>query len=114
MKICEKCGKEFPNWTMINGVKKNLHSRKYCLDCSPFGEQSGGRKVTKINDYGFCLYCGNPLKTSNRKFCNNHCQQNYMYQEYIEKWKNGEISGTKGEKWIDVSNYIRRYLLGKI
>ena len=113
MKIYEQCGKEFSNYAVIDGIKRNLSSRKYCLDCSPFGKQNGGRKIAKINDYGTCLYCGNPLNISKRTFCNNHCQNEYRYQEYVKKWKNGEISGTTGNSWIDVSVYIRRYLFEK-
>ena len=40
MPKCEKCGFEFNNWMEINGAKKNLSSRKYCLDCSPFGSHN--------------------------------------------------------------------------
>lgn len=113
MKVCEKCGKEFETWVVIDNIKRNLKSRKYCLDCSPFGQQKGGKQPSKENDYGKCLYCDRPLKVSRRKYCSNHCEQEYLYQQYIEKWKNGEVSGTKGSKWIDVSDYVRRYLLEK-
>lgn len=40
MPDCLKCGAHFPNWVSIDGVKKNLASRKYCLDCSPWGEHN--------------------------------------------------------------------------
>ena len=36
-KICLNCGKEFPGWVIIEGKKKNLQRRRYCLECSPFG-----------------------------------------------------------------------------
>lgn len=36
MKICKKCKKEFPNSITINGKKRNLQTRLYCLECSPF------------------------------------------------------------------------------
>lgn len=35
---CQNCGKDFSGWAWIDGKKRNLHSRKYCLDCSPFGQ----------------------------------------------------------------------------
>lgn len=35
--ICHKCGAEFPNRVKIGGVVKNLHGRRYCVSCSPFG-----------------------------------------------------------------------------
>lgn len=37
MPICLNCGNEFPNIAIVNGLKKNLGSRTYCLDCSPWG-----------------------------------------------------------------------------
>lgn len=40
MPICKKCQNRFPNLAWINGKKRNLQSRKYCLDCSPFGEHN--------------------------------------------------------------------------
>jgi len=37
MKICEKCLKEFSPIQIINGKRKSLYNRKFCLGCSPFG-----------------------------------------------------------------------------
>lgn len=37
MKTCQLCSKQFPIWIKIEGQNKNLSSRKYCLDCSPWG-----------------------------------------------------------------------------
>lgn len=37
MPQCEKCGGYFPFLVEINGKKRNLKNRKYCLVCSPFG-----------------------------------------------------------------------------
>lgn len=113
MKTCEKCGKEFETWVNIDGIMRNLKSRKYCLECSPFGERSGGRKKTQINDYGQCLFCKKPLTASHRTFCNRQCQINHIYTEYIAKWKAGKVDGIKGKAWIDVSSHIKRYLLEK-
>lgn len=113
MKICEKCGKEFPFLVMIDGVKRNLKSRKHCLDCVPFGTHSGGRKKVETDDCGMCLYCGSPLETSNKTFCNNRCQKEHEYVEYIKKWKSGEVNGRIGKSWIEVSKYIERYILEK-
>jgi len=36
IRICVKCGKEFPPTAYINGGRRVLTSRKYCLECSPF------------------------------------------------------------------------------
>ncbi len=49
MPKCKKCGKHFPNNININGKKRNLQRRKYCLDCSPFGEHNT-RKLHLVDD----------------------------------------------------------------
>lgn len=36
MPTCEKCKIEFPNWVEIDGKKRNLQNRLFCLFCSPF------------------------------------------------------------------------------
>lgn len=110
MNICEICGKEIPSSVTIDGVRRVLSSRKHCLNCVPFGTRL---KDSKERDYGKCLYCGKPLKTNNRTFCNNICQHEYQYNNYIEKWKSGENNGTTGKSWIDISGHIRRYLFEK-
>lgn len=38
--ICQHCNKEFPNSIVIDGKKRNLQTRKFCLDCSPFGNHN--------------------------------------------------------------------------
>lgn len=110
MKVCNICGKEFPIWSLIDGKKRNFKNRKHCLDCVPFGT-----RLTEIKDksYGDCLYCGKPLKTRNRMFCDNHCQHEYEYENYIAKWKSGEVTGCIGKSWIDISGYVRRYIFEK-
>lgn len=113
MKICEKCGKEFQSQIEIDGVKRNLKSRKYCLDCVPFGSRLGGRKKMNAGDYGTCLYCGNSLNSPNKTFCNNHCQKEYEYIEYIKKWKSGEVDGSIGKSWIEISKHVERYIFEK-
>ncbi len=40
MKVCENCEKEFRTFVTIDGKRKNLQRRKYCLDCSPFGQHN--------------------------------------------------------------------------
>lgn len=36
MPVCHNCNETFPNYLTIDGKKRNLCNRKYCLDCSPF------------------------------------------------------------------------------
>lgn len=60
MKICRLCKAEFPNRIKIGGKIKNLSSRKYCIDCSPFGRHNT-RALEKIEDETLgkiCNLCG--------------------------------------------------------
>ncbi len=34
---CRQCQKDFPIKVVIDGRKRNLQTRKFCLECSPFG-----------------------------------------------------------------------------
>lgn len=58
MPNCKKCNNDFPFRIRINGKVRNLGSRKYCLDCSPFG--SGNTKKLEVDpmpDKKFCSWC---------------------------------------------------------
>ena len=39
-RLCRKCFEVIPNKTKIDGKIKNLQSRKYCLNCSPWGKHN--------------------------------------------------------------------------
>ena len=58
-----------------------------------------------------CENCNNNLKSTQRKYCNSKCQVDYIYGEYIRKWKKGEVPGTKGKD--ELSGHIRKYIFAK-
>jgi hypothetical protein len=63
---------------------------------------------------GICLNCGKEYtihRSSKGKFCSNKCQADYEYKQFIERWKNGEETGLRGE--YSISKHIRRYLFEK-
>lgn len=62
----------------------------------------------KIKKY--CPSCGKEVSTRNI-YCNNVCQHDYAYKQYIERWQNGEEEGLRGTQ--DLSKHIRRYLFEK-
>ena len=113
MKICAKCGKKIPWKIEIDGIQKELGSRKHCLECVPFGSRPVDIKKIVRTDFGKCVYCGKPLNARRKKFCDNQCQQEYEYQEYIKRWKAGKETGTIGKNWIDVAGPVRRYIFEK-
>jgi hypothetical protein len=49
-KICEICNSTFPFRAIIDGIEKNLQSRKYCLVCSPWGLHNTKVLNKEIND----------------------------------------------------------------
>lgn len=40
MLICQKCKESFPHRVWIDGKLRVINRRKYCLECSPFGEHN--------------------------------------------------------------------------
>ena len=60
-----------------------------------------------------CLNCGKELSNNKKTYCNTKCQKEYNYKTYIDKWKNGKTNGIVGKAWIDISNYIRKYIFEK-
>ena len=59
----------------------------------------------------YCLNCGRQLINRQQKYCCSECRIEFEYNQYIERWKNGEESGNKGA--CQVSTHIRRYLFNK-
>jgi len=76
MPTCKKCSKPFPNHLYQDGKRHFLGNRKYCLDCSPFGE-GNNRKLENIflNSEGerfcICQICNRQYSYMGKKHCNN-------------------------------------------
>lgn len=116
MNVCRKCGNVIPNWVEIDGIKRNLKSRKFCLECSSFGTHNTKPILSiGLKDYGNCLYCGKPLNAYGRKYCNQSCKNEHKYSLYIEKWKKHEITGRNSGSYgqTQISGFIRRYIFEK-
>lgn len=96
-----------------NNIKKvakrlgiQLNQRRKINETETFGKGSGNKEI--------CLYCGKEFgspKYKNKLFCSQKCQSEYIHQEYIKRWLNGEETGLSGE--YNISRHVRRYLLEK-
>ena len=94
---CRKCNGYFPAMLIVNGIRKNLSNRKYCLDCSPY-KQHNNRKLECLIDgkkqcpkcltikdvsdfysrgnnltYSYCISCWNKLSTLRQKDTKRKC-----------------------------------------
>lgn len=77
MKICKRCSKEFSYTIVVDGKVRNVGSRKYCLECSPWGTHNT-RKLDGEPDARIkqkvevvCRVCNRKfLATSHRTQCN--------------------------------------------
>jgi hypothetical protein len=66
-----------------------------------------------------CLSCKkelnkslNQIKKFPNHYCNNKCQQNFYYKNFIDNWLNGDEAGTISAGWqVQLSGHIRRYML---
>lgn len=57
MPICLQCNNNFPNRILINGKIHNIQKRKYCINCSAFGNHNTS-KIHLKSDLKFCSKCG--------------------------------------------------------
>jgi hypothetical protein len=64
MRKCLKCDAQVPNYAWVEGKKRNLNNRKYCLECSPFGKHN----TRKIHD---------PLLANTPIYECRFCKKNY-------------------------------------
>lgn len=61
-----------------------------------------------------CICCGKENVfgySKTNKYCDNKCQADYQYQQYIAEWKQGIKAGTCGK--LQTSGHIHRYVLEK-
>lgn len=61
----------------------------------------------------FCLICGNQRKNRSSKYCSNRCESVDRYNQYVDRWRAGLISGSRGIKAKNISNHLKRYLFEK-
>ncbi len=55
-----------------------------------------------------CPVCGKEPARSFYTYCSNACQHEHQYLLFIEKWKNGEVSGLRNMGVV--SAHVKRYL----
>ena len=54
---CRNCGENIPASIVVDDKKRNLQNRKYCLQCSPFGEHNTKQIHRISNTTKTCARC---------------------------------------------------------
>lgn len=116
-KFCKNCGKEILQ--KDNKTNNEFKRIKFCShSCSAtYGNQHRKKEI----EPKYCLNCNKeiPIGTLNsyqykeRKYCSLKCSNEYKYKQKIKQWKDGEWDGTTGDRWIDISGSIKKYIFEK-
>lgn len=111
MPECQNCKKEFPNQIEVDGKIWNLISRKFCLECSPLGQNNRRTYVVPIETgKAFCARCRKQKDRSefhNRKcgsplsYCR-QCSEEVKNLKFIEKIE--KAVALKGGACFDCGN----------
>lgn len=102
---CKHCDEELP-W-----IGKGSWRKEFCNNScaakynNSHSENRPKRKIT------YCLSCGKELSDSVKLFCDNVCQKDYEYKEWVKRFKAGLESCINGK--YGISHQLRRYLFEK-
>ena len=112
MKICANCNNEFPSSMKIEGKKRNLSTRKYCLVCSPFNQHNTKQIDYKaFSDTKYCKGCDDTLNkdqfyvTRNGRKLSTYCKK-CSNEQTIKRQRDLKIKSVEylGNKCYDCKN----------
>lgn len=98
---CNECSKKF-------GLPASKKASEFCsLSCSVAHRKKNKAPIK-------CLCCATLLQRPARNygkpsFCDNKCKNNFTYQQSVERWLAGDLTGTKGKN-RDLTQFVRRYI----
>lgn len=79
MPECKKCNEHFPSSIKIDGKRKILNNRKFCLSCSPYKKHN----TRKLNELKFQL--------TNTKICPRCNTEKTLDDFYLDKRRNAPV-----------------------
>lgn len=100
---CSQCAMTFQKSKSDIRAKNNFCSRSCSAKYNNIGVNRHSHKRTRCP-------CGS-IKRAQHKHCSKECRVEYELQDYIEKWKRGEISGTLS--YGGIPSKVRKYLMLK-
>lgn len=101
-KTCLNCNSIFDSYAVVDGIKRTLHKRKYCLVCSPFGQKNtrtleSTPEKRKLPDFKTCTVCNKNLSIENFYVKKNRINLPYPYCK--------ECTSTKAMKSHKITSY---------
>ncbi len=96
-RTCKYCGNDLPMDKHRNTFCNRSCSAKYN---NPLTKTKYKKKKCPVCDKEMVGYTTNT-------FCSHKCEHQYKYEEYINRWLQGQESGSRG---MGISAYIRRWL----
>ena len=112
MPTCRKCKASFPNLFLISGKIRNLSTRKFCLQCSPFGLHNTKPDIDKSTERGQFNYQTKSYKQWSEE-AKIKCRKNVFLKGYLRKKMFVEelggccqICGFKGSIWTMQFHHI--------
>jgi len=96
-KLIWKCGVCHHEWS---ATLKSVKIGTWCPRCANKNRRVHFKSLR-------CPNCNKEVLTINDYYCSNKCKKEFEYKDYIEKWKNGEVDGSKGES---ISIHVKNYL----
>lgn len=89
MPICKQCGCKFPNFIKIDGKRKDVRKRTYCIECSPYKAKKNGtyKKKTRIliAKKRICKTCGKEFTYKTRNLECSSCKTRATRKKNKEK-----------------------------
>lgn len=121
MKICKKCGDEFPDRIEIDGKVRVIHKRVFCLKCSPFQKHNTCQYIAK-EGFKVCTKCQEeiPIDQFSKKtefrihsWCNKclyNCQseRDHERKEKAIQYKGGKCIKCGYNKYIGALEFHHR------
>lgn len=124
--ICKKCNNSFPSRMIIDGKERVLNSRKYCLECSPFGKHNTkkmdlsddkrkirDKNIKNVNSYRKRNALRSKEYLGNKCFiCGyNKCLEALEFHHKEPKEKKFAIAGIYNKKWDTIVEELDKCVL---
>lgn len=110
---CLNCNEDIPFSKRYNKFCNKSCSSIYNnkLRVGKINTNGNNNKIISIKSIFECRYCGIEFSRykKNSKYCSISCQHEFEYEEKVDLWLNGEISGWVG-KTRQLANFVRKYL----